>query len=72
MAAMTPGMYVALILSIGMLERRGYIYDDFLAFKLLDLSPRNHVRVENNVSIPDLLSRLLIQAMSFNQHSASQ
>jgi hypothetical protein len=33
---------------------------DFLAFKLLDLAPCNHVRVENSVSIPDLLSRLLI------------
>jgi hypothetical protein len=39
---------------------------DFLAFKLLDLSFRNHARVENSVSILDLLSRLLIQFMSFN------
>jgi hypothetical protein len=39
---------------------------DFVAFKLLDLSPRNHVRVENSVSIPVLLSRLLIQFISFN------
>jgi hypothetical protein len=39
---------------------------DFVTFKLLDLSPHNHVRVENSVSIPDLLSRLLIQFISFN------
>jgi hypothetical protein len=29
---------------------------DFLAFQLLDLSPRNHVRLENSVSIPNFFS----------------
>jgi hypothetical protein len=39
---------------------------DFLAFKPFDFSPRYHGQVENSVSIPNLLWRLLIQFMSFN------